>query len=180
MRHAVRARNPPAGGSLRRVIGALLPAPPEDDAALLLVRVHSLAEHLVATWDIPADPGEVAPSLSPACDRLAEWDVEAAFVVELVGSELVTDAIRYGGSPVRLRLIREPGLIVEVSDGGHTSPHLRRAANEDEGGRGLFLVAHLTQRWGTRCTSAGKTIWTDVSVTPTGMPGVFATEAFSL
>ncbi|MEU9482026.1 SpoIIE family protein phosphatase [Streptomyces sp. NPDC048191] len=152
------------------VLGTLLPTAPEDDAALLLLRVHALAENLVATWDIAPDAGEVARARSLVCDQLVTWGVDeaASFVVELVVSELVTNAIRYGGAPVSLRLIRERehGLIVEVSDGGHTSPHLRRAAMEDEGGRGLFLVAQLTQRWGTRYTRTGKTIWTEVSPTP--------------
>ncbi|MFJ3777431.1 SpoIIE family protein phosphatase [Streptomyces sp. NPDC090075] len=164
------------------VVGELLPRPPEDDAALLLVRVHALPEHLVATWDIPADPGEVARARMLACRQLAEWDVpdEAAFVVELVVSELVTNAIRYGGAPVQLRLIRERGLIVEVSDSGHTSPHLRRAATEDEGGRGLFLVAQLTERWGTRYTPTGKTIWTETPLTPPELPKLLADDALSL
>ncbi|MFE2992927.1 ATP-binding protein [Streptomyces sp. NPDC059262] len=96
----------------------------------------------------------MARSRSLVRERLERWEVDegASFTVELVVSELVTNAIRYGTPPISLRLIRERGLIVEVSDGGHTSPHLRRAAMEDEGGRGLFLVAQMTQRWGTRYT----------------------------
>jgi PAS domain S-box-containing protein len=154
------------------VVGELLPRSPEDDTALLLVRVHALAEDLVATWDIPADSEEVARARSLARDKLTEWDLpdETSFVVELVVSELVTNAIRYGGTPVRLRLIRDRELIVEVSDGGHTSPHLRRAATEDEGGRGLFLVAQLTECWGTRYTSTGKTIWTEMPQAPRELP----------
>ncbi|MEV6796614.1 SpoIIE family protein phosphatase [Streptomyces sp. NPDC051320] len=151
-----------------RVTAALLPRPPEDDAALLLIRMHALAEDQVSTWDIPADPGEVGRARSLVGERLERWEVDegASFTVELAVSELVTNAIRYGRPPIRLRLIRERGLIVEVSDGGHTSPHLRRAAMEDEGGRGLFLVAQLTQRWGTRYTPTGKTIWTELSLDP--------------
>jgi PAS domain S-box-containing protein len=103
--------------------------------------------------------GQGSRSLEETCDAV-------------VGG-LVTNAIRYGAFPVRLRLIRERGLIVEVSDGGHTSPHLRRAGAEDEGGRGLFLVAQLTERWGTRYTPTGKTIWTEV-------PVAFPVDAFSL
>ncbi|MFJ4616728.1 SpoIIE family protein phosphatase [Streptomyces sp. NPDC088812] len=164
------------------VIGRLLPQAPEDDAALLLLRVHALAENLVATWDIPLDAGEVARARSLARDRLTAWGVDeaASFVVELVVSELVTNALRYGGAPVTLRLIRERGLIVEVSDGGHTSPHLRRAAMEDEGGRGLFLVAQLTRRWGTRYTPTGKIIWTEVSLTPVPLTEALADGLFAL
>jgi anti-sigma regulatory factor (Ser/Thr protein kinase) len=84
----------------------------------------------------------------------------------LVVSELVTNAIRYGAPPIQLRLIRDQTLICEVSDGSSTSPHLRRAHQDDEGGRGLLLVAQLTQRWGSRQTTRGKTIWCEQSLTP--------------
>ncbi|MFJ6722938.1 ATP-binding protein, partial [Streptomyces sp. NPDC091259] len=65
------------------------------------------------------------------------------------------------GGPVGLRLIKDRVLICEVSDTSQTQPHLRRAQLTDEGGRGLFLVAQLTHRWGSRYTSYGKTIWTE-------------------
>ncbi|GAA3910036.1 hypothetical protein GCM10023084_72690 [Streptomyces lacrimifluminis] len=128
------AHSGPGNSRLDRIcdrgITRLLPQAPEDDAALLLLRVHALAESLVATGDMASDAAEVARARSLALDQLAAWGVDeaASFVIELVVSELVTNAIRYGNAPVRLRLIQERGLIVEVSDGGHTSPHLRRAA----------------------------------------------------
>jgi len=81
-----------------------------------------------------------------------------------VRSELVTNAIRYATEPIRLRLIKEQTLICEVSDASNTSPHLRRARVFDEGGRGLFLVAELTRRWGSRNTLTGKTIWAEQSI----------------
>ncbi|MFF7678796.1 ATP-binding protein [Actinacidiphila glaucinigra] len=84
---------------------------------------------------------------------------EAVFITGLVVSELVTEAIRYaGGGPIQLRLIRDATLICEVSGTGSTAPHLRRARSFHEGGRGLLLVARLTQRWGSRRTPTGKTI----------------------
>ena len=58
---------------------------------------------------------------------------ELAFIAELTVSELVTNAYRYGGAPVILRLIRDRVLICEVSDSSSTSPHLRRARMTDEG-----------------------------------------------
>jgi hypothetical protein len=61
-------------------------------------------------------------------------------------------------------------LICEVSDGSSTSPHLRQATATDEGGRGLFLVAQLAQRWGTRYTARGKVIWAEQSLSPTPAP----------
>ncbi|MEY9871985.1 serine phosphatase RsbU (regulator of sigma subunit)/PAS domain-containing protein/anti-sigma regulatory factor (Ser/Thr protein kinase) [Streptacidiphilus sp. MAP12-33] len=156
--------SPAPDGSLdllcEQVVGSLLPDAPADDAALLVARVRRLDPGRVATWDVAADFAAVAGIRAQAARRLSAWGLEeASFVTELVISELVTNAIRYGGAPVRLRLIHDRSLICEVFDGSGTAPHLRRARVFDEGGRGLLLVAQLTQRWGTRQTAGGKIIW---------------------
>jgi PAS domain S-box-containing protein len=144
------------------VLKAVLPDHPADDVALLVARTHALNSDQVATWDLPADPAIVASARRQVAERLAGWGLhEAAFTTGLVVSELVTNAIRHATSPIQLRLIRGRTLICEVSDGSSTAPHLRRARAFDEGGRGLLLVSHLTQRWGTRQTPHGKTIWTE-------------------
>ncbi|MFF0200737.1 SpoIIE family protein phosphatase [Streptomyces sp. NPDC005017] len=150
-----------------RALAALLP--PDgiaDDVALLLAGTRGLPAGRVATWDIPADPALVAPIRRQVGEQLATWRLEeVSFTAELVVSELVTNAIRYGARPIRLRLIHDTGtLICEVSDTSHTAPHLRRAKTWDEGGRGLLLVAQLTQRWGSRHTADGKTIWAELGV----------------
>ncbi|WP_416530320.1 SpoIIE family protein phosphatase [Streptomyces coelicoflavus] len=150
-----------------RVLHTLLPAgSAADDVALLLARTRGLPAGQVATWDIPADPSLVAPVRKQVLDRLSDWNLlEATFTAELVVSELVTNAIRYGSPPIRLRLIHDTAtLICEVSDTSHTAPHLRRARTWDEGGRGLLLVAQLTQRWGSRHTTEGKTIWAELGL----------------
>ncbi|MFI9802849.1 SpoIIE family protein phosphatase [Streptomyces sp. NPDC052301] len=148
------------------ILRALLPAggAAADDVALLLARTLGLPATQVSTWDIPADPALVAPIRKQVVEQLDTWGLaEAAFTTELVVSELVTNAIRYGSRPIRLRLIHDATtLICEVSDTSHTAPHLRRAKTFDEGGRGLLLVAQLTQRWGSRHTPEGKTIWAEL------------------
>ncbi|MEV3973070.1 SpoIIE family protein phosphatase [Streptomyces sp. NPDC050698] len=142
------------------VMDAMLPERRTDDAALLLARTHALDPRHVADWDVEPDPAQVPRVRKFVLDQLDDWGLdEAAFVTELVVSELVTNAIRYGEPPIRLRLIRHTSLICEVSDASDTAPHLRRARAFDEGGRGLLLVAQLTQGWGTRQTTNGKTIW---------------------
>ncbi|MEV7421929.1 SpoIIE family protein phosphatase [Streptomyces sp. NPDC091212] len=150
-----------------RVMSTLLPDRPTDDAALLVTRTRALHSDQVASWELTGDPAQVADARDNASAQLAAWGLtEAAFVTELVVSELVTNAIRYGADPIRLRLIRDRTLICEVSDGSSTAPHLRRAHAFDEGGRGLLLVAQLTQSWGTRQTASGKTIWAEQVLTP--------------
>ncbi|MEU5520455.1 SpoIIE family protein phosphatase [Streptomyces sp. NPDC093250] len=160
-----------AAGSLDetcdRVLRTVLaPGGATDDVALLLARARGLPASQVATWDIPSDPALVAPIRKQVLDQLAAWELtEVSFTAELVVSELVTNAIRYGLPPIRLRLIHDDStLICEVSDASHTAPHLRRAKTWDEGGRGLLLVAQLTQRWGSRHTAEGKTIWAELAL----------------
>ncbi|MFI5999320.1 SpoIIE family protein phosphatase [Streptomyces sp. NPDC051366] len=142
---------------------ALLPDHPRDDVALLLARTRVLAPEQVASWELSAEPTAAARARELTDATLTRWGLEEmAFTAELVVSELVTNAYRYGGgTPVILRLIRDRSLICEVSDSSSTAPHLRRARTTDEGGRGLFLVAQLTERWGTRYTRDGKTVWTE-------------------
>ncbi|MER5348646.1 SpoIIE family protein phosphatase [Streptomyces mirabilis] len=153
------------------LLSALLPARPLDDVALLVVRPRALDADRVATLDLPSDPSVVSGARTFTSDRLAAWGLEdMAFATELMVSELVTNAIRYGKSPIHLRLILQSTLVCEVSDASSTAPHLRRARAFDEGGRGLFLVAQLADRWGTRHSREGKVIWAEQSLPPDGNP----------
>ncbi|MEH0424428.1 SpoIIE family protein phosphatase [Streptomyces sp. B21-083] len=150
------------------VLERLLPSVPTDDVALLIARTHSLGDDRVATWELDLDPSVVADARKRASDQLAGWGLEdLTFVTELVVSELVTNAIRHAEAPIRLRLILNRSLICEVADGSSTAPHPRRARIFDEGGRGLLLVAQLTDRWGTRQTPTGKIIWAEQSLPET-------------
>ncbi|MFI7235735.1 SpoIIE family protein phosphatase [Streptomyces cyaneofuscatus] len=151
-----------------RAVSELVPdATTADDTALLLARTRQLDEGQVAEWELPAEAMTVGRARELATRQLGIWGMEElSFATELVVSELVTNAVRYGGGPLRLRLIRDRTLLCEVADTGHTSPHLRHSAEDDEGGRGLFIVAQLVQRWGTRYTPAGKTIWTEQAFPP--------------
>ncbi|WP_234365148.1 SpoIIE family protein phosphatase [Streptomyces sp. RTd22] len=133
---------------------------PADDITLLLARTRALTPDRVAGWDIADDPALVIQARKLAVEQLDAWGLwDLTFITELLVSELVTNAIRYGAVPIHLRLIRDRKLIIEVSDASSTTPHLRRTLAYDEGGRGLVLVAQLSHNWGTRQTTAGKTIW---------------------
>ncbi|MHB9857007.1 SpoIIE family protein phosphatase [Streptomyces sp. YIM S03343] len=140
---------------------------PTDDVVLVLARAHALEAGQVRTWQVPSDPAMVAETRKSACDQVAAWGLQdSVFATELIVSELVTNAIRYGVPPIQLRLIRHDTLICEVSDGSGAAPHMRRARIYDEGGRGLLLVAQLAERWGSRQTAAGKTIWAEQTLPP--------------
>ncbi|MGW1940244.1 SpoIIE family protein phosphatase [Streptomyces goshikiensis] len=162
---ALAHRGRTAEDTCRAVIDAVAPDHPEDDIALLVARTRTLPADRVASWDVPADPAEVSGVRAAATRRLTDWGLEEqAFAAELMLSELVTNAVRYGTEPIQVRLILDRTLICEVSDGSSTAPHLRRAASTEEGGRGLFLVAQLAHAWGTRYTPHGKVIWAECAL----------------
>ncbi|MFK4067094.1 SpoIIE family protein phosphatase [Streptomyces sp. NPDC029674] len=146
-----------------RAVAELLPGgSTADDTALLLVRTRELDTAQVTEWELPAEPVAAGHARELATRQLNHWGLgELSFSTELVVSELVTNAVRYADGPIQVRLIRDRTLLCEVADRGHTSPHLRHSGEDDEGGRGLFIVAQLVQRWGTRYTRSGKTIWTE-------------------
>ncbi|MEV5796970.1 SpoIIE family protein phosphatase [Streptomyces collinus] len=159
----------PLEQACQTAVEALLPKGhhPTDDVALLIARTRVLRPENVASWQLPLEATSAARARELTTAKLAEWGLpELALTTELVASELVTNAYRYATGPVTMRLIRTHCLTCEVSDTSHTSPHLRRALSTDEGGRGLFLVAQLTERWGARYTRDGKTVWTEQPLLP--------------
>ena len=164
LRHALAQSVPSLEASCDSVLQALLPDRPDDDVALLLARTRALGARQVVTWDLDSDPAVVARARSDVSRQLSAWGLEELdFTAELVVSELVTNAIRYGRPPIRLRLIHDLALLCEVSDASSTTPHQRRARVCDEGGRGLLLVAQLAEHWGTRHARRGKTVWAELS-----------------
>ena len=90
-------------------------------------------------------------------------EIGAASVIEdaiLVTSELLTNATLHAIPPVELRVIGdETEIRIEVHDCASYEPRKQRPDAEDEHGRGLQIVAALADRWGTRPTDAGKTVW---------------------
>ncbi|MEU2897845.1 SpoIIE family protein phosphatase [Streptomyces sp. NPDC001273] len=146
----------------RVVLESRRPVRAGDDIALLVARTRVLAADRIAEWPVPPDPAAVGEVRAAVSRKLAEWGLEElTFGTELILSELVTNALRYGGTPIQVRMLHDRNLICEVYDNSSTSPHLRYATMTDEGGRGLFLVAQLAERWGTRYLPAGKVIWAE-------------------
>ncbi|MFI1032561.1 SpoIIE family protein phosphatase [Streptomyces sp. NPDC020951] len=144
-----------------------------DDAAFLVARLHSLPLDRMASWPLPDEPIAAGRARRHVREQLAVWDLgDLAPTTELLVSELVGNVVRHARGPVRLRLLYGAELICEVFDGSQTMPRIRRAAETDEGGRGLQLITALSERWGARYTPTGKCIWTEQQlVCPNGADG---------
>ncbi|WP_349372254.1 SpoIIE family protein phosphatase [Streptomyces sp. G-G2] len=165
LRSALAGAGPRPQETCRAILDVLLPERPRDDVALLVVRTSALAADRIAEWEVPFHASAVAAMRSRAVAQLEKWGLsELAFGTELVLSELITNAIRHGAAPVRVRLLFDRVLTCEVFDSSSSSPRLHYAATTDEGGRGLFLVAQISRRWGARYTPEGKVLWSEQPV----------------
>ncbi|MFF5720120.1 ATP-binding protein [Streptomyces buecherae] len=129
-----------------------------------------------AEWSFPATPDSVRQARELVRDALADWGLKAmSDVTVLLVSELVTNSLRYASGPIGVRMYFRPlpdsagrALLVEVSDPVEDPPRERAAAPEDEGGRGLQLVACASRRWGTRRGTVGKTVWFELTLPAAG------------
>ncbi|MGW0362290.1 SpoIIE family protein phosphatase [Streptomyces sp. NPDC002990] len=132
----------------------------EDDIALLMARVQGLPQDAVGDWQLPREARSVGRARELARAKLPAWGLEGLLdTTELLVSELVTNALRYGDGEIRLRFLLDRTLVCEVWDANLVQPRRRRARDTDEGGRGLQLVGLLSAGWGTRRTHRGKTVW---------------------
>lgn len=137
-----------------------------DGAALLLARTGVVPPDRVATWELAHDRTTPAIARTLVRDRLEGWnlDEETIEATELIVSELITNAVRYGTPPLHLRLLLDRTLTCEVHDTSPVAPNLRHARTVDEGGRGLFIVSQLATHWGTRYGPDGKALWTEQEI----------------
>jgi PAS domain S-box-containing protein len=131
-----------------------------DDVALLVANFQGIPSDDVVEWKLELNRSEVRRARDLTRDQLTRWGLTGIVeLTELLVSELVTNALRAASHEVSLRLMRVGTLLVEVTDDDHNLPQLRRADANDEEGRGLTLVSHLSRRWGTSRKAVGKVVW---------------------
>ena len=144
---------------------------------------HQPARARMATLQLCATPGSAKAARDFTAAVLCTWGLAGVLPdARLVVSELVTNALRHGmaaarlpapctprpGPPIGLRLLRHPtGLRCEVTDPSDILPTCLAPGGDAEIGRGLCLVAALSQQWGaTPLPTGGKCVWADLRVPP--------------
>jgi serine phosphatase RsbU (regulator of sigma subunit) len=155
---------PPLEALCDEVLDMLGPGDRDDDIALLAARFDGIAPSDVAYWSL--QPEDSAPGQARRLARraLERWGLEELTdSVELLVSEVVTNAARYSTREITLRLLRTDVLRCEVGDDVPQLPRLRQARATDEGGRGLYLVNRLARRWGATRLSTGKVVWFELN-----------------
>ncbi|MER0243431.1 SpoIIE family protein phosphatase [Streptomyces sp. HSW2009] len=150
--------------------GSLLAALPGsdqrfDEAVLLTAATAAQPPERLTVWDLPPDGTAASIARRHVTRELDRWGLSAlADVSELIVSELVGNALRYGQGPGQLRLIQYERLMIEVSDRGPDLPQIQHADVSDEGGRGLQLINMLCRQWGSCRTPTGKIVWAEQDV----------------
>ncbi|WP_103504503.1 MULTISPECIES: SpoIIE family protein phosphatase [Streptomyces] len=141
------------------------PGDRDDDIALLAAQFEGVAPEDVVLLRLPPRADSVRLARRQVRDSLTRWGLEDLLdSVELLVSEVVTNAVRYAERPVTLRLLRTEALRCEVGDDVPQLPRLRQAGPADEGGRGLVLVQRLARRWGATRLGTGKLVWFEMTV----------------
>ncbi|WP_375061431.1 ATP-binding SpoIIE family protein phosphatase [Streptomyces carpaticus] len=146
------------------------PGDRDDDIVLLAARLEGIAPGNEASLELEPRPESVRHARRLVRESLAGWDLtELEDAVELLVSEVVTNAVRYAERPVSVRLLRTDVLRCEVDDDVPRLPRLRQAGPYDEVGRGLYLVQRLAHKWGAARLSTGKLVWFEMSL-PAALP----------
>jgi anti-sigma regulatory factor (Ser/Thr protein kinase) len=100
-------------------------------------------------------------------DALRGEATELVERVELMVSELATNAIIHAGAPFAVTVtVADRQVRVEVADGGAGEPTVRDITPASPSGRGLHIVASLADAWGVDDRPDGKTVWFVVERTP--------------
>lgn len=159
--------SPPLEPLCDEVLDMLGPGDRDDDIALLAARFDGIAPSDVAYWYLDPKAQTAGQARRLARRALSRWGLdELTDQLELLVSEVVTNAVRYAERPITLRLLRTDVLRCEVGDDVPQLPRLRQARPSDEGGRGLYLVNRMARRWGATRLSMGKVVWFELTMPP--------------
>jgi PAS domain S-box-containing protein len=124
---------------------------PEERAELACLLVSEVVTNVVLHAATASVPRRELVVEGPPLPFEESWDVPG-FEDEVVGDKEFTLRLRRGGESVW----------VEVFDQDLRLPRIRNAGENDEGGRGLYLVDQLAKRWGSRPTREGKAVWFEI------------------
>jgi anti-sigma regulatory factor (Ser/Thr protein kinase) len=116
---------------------------------------------------LPAAPESPRLARQFVASHAAEWGYgHIADEVELLTSELVTNAVMHTGAPVEVEVadLADGVLVAVVDPDANAEPTPRSASPRDSTGRGLAIVDALAASWGvSRVPHVGKVVWCKVA-----------------
>jgi anti-sigma regulatory factor (Ser/Thr protein kinase) len=118
---------------------------------------------------LPPTPASPARARALVRAQMAGFSEEAVTAVELMTSELVTNAVVHGSTSIEVELRQEAVIWrVAVTDGCRERPMPKNPHERDPHGRGLLIVQSLAQEWGVVENRAGKSVWFTLACQQTG------------
>ncbi len=157
--------NQPLVDVAREVLARRLTLPPVPDVAREGPgqEPHLSAEAAPKAMTLQLQPGiaslrVVRVFLHQACAGVLS--PERVHDAELLGTELIVNALRHGAAPIWIEVDRAGHAVrIAVCDRGSARPRLCSATSTDESGRGLALLRALSEQWGVTELDRGKSVW---------------------
>lgn len=130
------------------------------------MRAMGTVKVIEASTDFPPDAASVSLARRFARQTLDAWGLAPmSDEVELVASELVTNAVLHAQSSPKITLRRDGNRIrLEVSDASAVPPLQRHFGVTAATGRGIGLVDAMASTWGTTARANGKTVWCEFEI----------------
>lgn len=160
-------RGPGADAVAEQLLEALLARQARADDVCVLTAWSAGDPQPSLELDLAPRPSSSRAARGEVTATLHRWGAdELADPVELLVSELVTNAVSHVGGGVHLRMEKLPvGVRVRVFDGGDEPlPEVDDEVPPDAPtGRGLLIVDNVADRWGVEPTETGKQVWFELS-----------------
>lgn len=135
----------------------------------MLTSTHPVAQHVPLSTGLAA----AAEARTQVRAIVRAWQVPVdAYVVALLTSELVTNAVRNEADPTVMLDVTcsSSRLRVDVHDTSHAMPAPADAPADAETGRGLIIVGALADEWGFYATPSGKAVYFTLAFQTGGSP----------
>jgi anti-sigma regulatory factor (Ser/Thr protein kinase) len=115
---------------------------------------------------LPRNPSSVAAARRFIQGRAAAWALPhpAGDQLVLIGSELVTNAVLHARTELTLIMeLRDGRVHISVRDRSGAPATMRHYRADALTGRGLSVVAALSDRWGVSAAADGKVVWAELA-----------------
>jgi hypothetical protein len=110
----------------------------------------------------PPTPRSVASVRRLVAAHLDDMEPACQHAIVPIASELATNAVLHAGTPYFVELYLSDVVRIEVTDSAAAAPFMRVVSRDATSGRGLFIVAQLSARWGVDWLDESKVVWAEV------------------